>query len=240
MGKIKLSKIKINPNNPRVIKDNKFKELVKSIREFPKMMELRPIVVDDNWVALGGNMRRTALKHLKYNEIPEEWVKKASELTKDEKQRFIIADNVGYGQWDWDKLANEWEIESLEEWGVNVPTIKNTELLSGLEYKEMYYEPKNKPEINLKDCIYLDKFNAKIDCLKDFDITKEQREILEIFAYRFIRIDFQRVADYYAYNATDGEQKAMERLRLVLTDSGIDGFIQDDLLKILKETQDEF
>jgi len=121
---IKLSEIKSNPNNPRIIKDDKFEKLVKSIREFPKMMELRPMVVNSDNVVLGGNMRLKALKHLGYKEIQEDWVKRSDELTEDEQRRFIIADNVGFGEHDWDLLANEWDINELEDWGLEVPNFE--------------------------------------------------------------------------------------------------------------------
>jgi DNA modification methylase len=118
---MKITELKSNPDNPRIIKDNKFKKLVKSINEFPKMMELRPIIIDSENVVLGGNMRLAAIKELKMKDIPGSWVKKASELTEEEKKRFIISDNVGFGEWDWDILANEWDVEKLEEWGVDLP-----------------------------------------------------------------------------------------------------------------------
>jgi len=125
---MKLSEIKPNPDNPRVIRDNQFQKLRNSITEFPKMMELRPIVVDENNVVLGGNMRLRALQFLKMNEVPDTWVKKASELTDDEKRRFIIADNVSGGEWDWDLLANEWDAIQLDDWGIIMPTDFNTEI----------------------------------------------------------------------------------------------------------------
>lgn len=115
-----LSEIKANPDNPRVIRDERFEKLCKSIKEFPKMMSLRPIVVDDNNMVLGGNMRLRALQVLKFKEIPDEWVKMASELSEEEKKRFIIADNVNFGEHDWDMLKQEWDIDELSEWGLDV------------------------------------------------------------------------------------------------------------------------
>jgi hypothetical protein len=115
---MKLTEIKSNPNNPRVIKDHKFEKLKKSISEFPKMMELRPMVINEDNIVLGGNMRLKALKDLGYKEVPEEWVKRASDLTEEETRRFIIADNVGFGEHDWEMLANEWDTEELEDWGL--------------------------------------------------------------------------------------------------------------------------
>jgi ParB-like chromosome segregation protein Spo0J len=119
---IKLSTIKSNPNNPRVIKDDKFAKLVNSIKEFPKMMELRPMVVNSDMVVLGGNMRLKALKEAGYKEVPNEWVKSAESLTEEEQRRFIIADNVGFGEHDWDMLANEWDAVELESWGLDMPS----------------------------------------------------------------------------------------------------------------------
>jgi hypothetical protein len=114
---VKISEIKPNPNNPRVIKDDKFKKLVASIREFPKMLELRPIVVNADMVVLGGNMRLKALKELGLKEAP---IIKIDDLTEDQQKEFIIKDNVGFGEWDWEQLANEWDSELLTEWGLDV------------------------------------------------------------------------------------------------------------------------
>lgn len=118
---IKLSTIKSNPNNPRVIKDDKFAKLVNSIKEFPKMMELRPMVVNADNIVLGGNMRLKALKEAGYTEVPEAWVKSAESLTEEEQRRFIIADNVGFGEHDWAMLQSEWDVEELSNWGLDIP-----------------------------------------------------------------------------------------------------------------------
>jgi len=121
---MKLSDIKPNPNNPRLIKDDRFKNLVKSIEEFPKMMKLRPIIVDNNMIILGGNMRYKALQELKFKDIPDEWVKKASELNEEEIRRFIIADNIQHGDWDYDLLA-DWDSQEMLDWGLEIPEINN-------------------------------------------------------------------------------------------------------------------
>jgi ParB-like chromosome segregation protein Spo0J len=132
-----ISEIKNNPNNPRVIKDDKFEKLVASIKEFPKMLEIRPIVVNDDMIVLGGNMR---LKACKAAGLKEVHVIKASELTEDEQRQFIIKDNVSGGEWDWDMLANEWDVEQLEEWGLDVPNFGETEEQKDLsdELKETF------------------------------------------------------------------------------------------------------
>ena len=122
---VKIKDIKSNPNNPRVIKDDKFHKLCESIKAFPKMLELRPIVVNDDMVVLGGNMRLKALRHLGLKEAP---IIKASDLTEDQQRQFIIKDNAGFGEWDWDMIANEWDTDELEEWGIDVPVFPETEL----------------------------------------------------------------------------------------------------------------
>lgn len=115
---ISISKVKANPNNPRIIKDDKFEKLVKSVKEFPKMLELRPIVVNEDMIVLGGNMRLKACKEAGLKEIP---IIKASELTEEQQKEFIIKDNVGFGEWDWNDLANNWEADKLNEWGLDIP-----------------------------------------------------------------------------------------------------------------------
>jgi hypothetical protein len=114
---VKTKDIIANENNPRVIKDDKFKKLVQSIKDFPQMLQLRPIVVNDEMVVLGGNMRLRAVQEVGLKEVP---IIKASDLTEEQQKEFIIKDNVGFGEWDWDILANEWEPELLTAWGLDV------------------------------------------------------------------------------------------------------------------------
>ena len=135
---MKLSSIKPNPANPRTIKDESFKKLCKSIEQFPKMMALRPMVIDQDGVILGGNMRFKALQHLGFKEVPDEWVKRADELTEDERRRFIIADNVSGGDWDVEELAANWDLDELESWGVDLPDFEEEEEV--LEAEEDDYE----------------------------------------------------------------------------------------------------
>ena len=126
---MKLSQLKSNPNNPRLIKDDKFKKLVTSLREFPEMMAKRPMVcvtdTDGKLYPLGGNMRLRALQELKYKEIPDNWVMLADEWSEEKRKEFTIKDNVSFGEWDWDTLANEWNFEELTEWGLDIPNIDN-------------------------------------------------------------------------------------------------------------------
>lgn len=115
------AKLRVNPDNPRVIRDERFAKLVQSIREFPKMLEIRPIVVNAEMMVLGGNMRLRACQEAGLKKVP---VIRADELTEDEQRRFIIADNVAFGEHDWDTLAN-WDAEELTEWGLGIPDFTN-------------------------------------------------------------------------------------------------------------------
>tara|TARA_X000001382_G_scaffold21456_1_gene13046 strand:+ start:1911 stop:2411 length:501 start_codon:yes stop_codon:yes gene_type:complete len=115
--KLEINKLKPNKDNPRIIKDFKFKKLVQSIKDFPEMLELRPIVVDENMTILGGNMRHKACIEAGLKEV---YVKIAKGLSEKQKKEFIVKDNVGFGEWEWDILANEWDSTKLNEWGLDV------------------------------------------------------------------------------------------------------------------------
>ena len=122
-------KIKLNPNNPRIIKDDKFKKLVQSIKEFPEMLDIRPIVVNKEGIILGGNMRFKACIEAGIKEPPYVVV----DLTEDQQKEFLIKDNVSGGEWDWEALANEWNVEQLEDWGLDMPAIEHEEVLEAEE-----------------------------------------------------------------------------------------------------------
>ena len=115
--KVKISKIKSNPINPRIVKNDKFKRLVESIKQFPEMLEKRPIVTDEDFMILGGNMRWKACVELGFKEV---YVNVAKGWTKEQINEFIIKDNGHAGEWDWDALANYWEPEKLKDWGMDV------------------------------------------------------------------------------------------------------------------------
>jgi site-specific DNA-methyltransferase (adenine-specific) len=122
---VKTKDIIPNAENPRIIKDDKFKKLVKSIKDFPEMLEIRPIVVNNEMMILGGNMRLKAIQEIGIKEVP---IIKAENLTEEQQREFLIKDNVGFGEWDWDALANDWNPEELNEWGLDVPNMDMTEL----------------------------------------------------------------------------------------------------------------
>jgi len=130
MQLINIQEVRPNENNPRFIKDYKFKKLVKSIKEFPQMLKLRPIVVNSDMVVLGGNMRLKACKEAGLKEV---WVLKADELTEQQQREFIVKDNVGFGEWDWDILGNEWDTQQLEDWGLEFIPFEEEEVLEAKE-----------------------------------------------------------------------------------------------------------
>ena len=122
--KVKIGKIKNNPNNPRLIKDDKFKKLVKSVKEFPEMLEIRPIVVDKDNIVLGGNMRLRACQEAGLKEVH---IIQADKLTEKQQREFIIKDNLGMGEWDWDDLANHFDASDLNRYGMEVPELTEME-----------------------------------------------------------------------------------------------------------------
>jgi hypothetical protein len=141
--KVSIKEIKLSPDNPRVVKDDKFKKLVKSIQDFPEMLELRPIVVDEDNVILGGNMRYRALQEAGIKEV---YIIKAVGLTEEKKKEFVIKDNVSYGEWDWDIIANDFDTDELKDWGMDIPELSKTDevpipasyRMSGEEKMEIY------------------------------------------------------------------------------------------------------
>jgi len=163
---LKISQLKENINNPRLIKGDKFKKLVKSIQEFPEMLELRPIVVDENMVVLGGNMRLKACKEAGLKEV---WIEVAENLTEAQKKEFIIKDNVGFGEWEWDILANEWDAMDLNEWGLDTWQPSDINLDQFFEENNAEIENKNKIILEYTD----EDYNKVIEAFKNHLGSKE-------------------------------------------------------------------
>ena len=241
------------PRNPRQWTQTDIDNTARSIAEDEDFLEDRPLLVTpdgDGYVVFAGNLRRDGAKKQKMKTVPAVVYYPETDEDRLTVKRRAMKDNGAYGSWDYDALANEWDDLPLQDWGVPAwetdeteiePTKKEmtqTELLSGIEYNGVYYEPDEVPHLELQDCINTDKFDAKVAALDEYDLTPEQKETLRLFAYRFIRIDFEAVANYYAFNATDEERKAIERLRLVLSDNGLNGFIEDKLLRVAKIAED--
>jgi len=170
---MKINEIKINEENPRTIKDRKFKKLVQSIQEFPEMLKLRPIIIDENNIILGGNMRYRACMEAGLEDVP---VKIAKGLTEKQKKEFIIKDNANFGDWDWDVLGNEWDTYNLDDWGVEVwknvdDSIKKINTME--EWVGMpTFEPKENP---FKIIVNFEKIEDREQFEKEFGIIIQQK-----------------------------------------------------------------
>jgi len=215
---VKLYKIKGNPNNPRIIKNDKFKKLVKSIQEFPEMLEKRPIIVDEDLMVLGGNMRLKASKDAGLKEV---WIDIAEGWTKEQKDEFVVKDNVNFGDWEWDILANEWDSVQLSEWGLDVwenhdDTIVEDDNIYTRKIEAPTYEPKNeKPKPNeLYETKKVEELIEKIQALK---LHKTEQAFLIYAAYRHTVFDYSKIADFYAHSNKE-VQELMEDSALVIID----------------------
>jgi len=163
--KVSINKIKPNQDNPRLIKDYKFQKLVNSIKEFPEMLEKRPIVVDENMIVLGGNMRLKACQEAGLKEVD---ITIAEGWTDAQKKEFIIKDNVGFGEWDWDLLANNWQSEKLNDWGLEVWVNEDYNV------DDFFTEEKEKEEIFKIVLEYTENdYNKVIDAFNKLSGSKE-------------------------------------------------------------------
>jgi len=230
---VKISKVKGNPNNPRIIKNDKFKKLVKSIKEFPEMLKLRPIVVDEDMIVLGGNMRLKASKEAGLSEV---WIDIAEGLTEEQKKEFIVKDNVGFGEWEWDLLANEWDSVQLADWGLDVWENPDDAIV---EDDDTYtrkivaptYEPKNeKPAAN--NLYNTDKVEELIDKIKGLKLHNTEQAFLIYAAYRHTVFDYSKIADFYAHSNKE-VQELMEDSALVIID--FDKAIEKGYVKLTKD-----
>ena len=220
---IKLSSIKPNPNNPRIIRNEKFEKLKRSIEEFPEMMELRPIVVDETNTIIGGNMRFRALQELGKKEVPNNWIKKASELTEDQKKRFVITDNASFGEWEWEAIKSDWGLDFVADWGVDIPEFGNDtqeqkENIYTQKVNAPLYKPKNeKPQI--KDLYDEERYKRLLSEIKASDLDQETKAFLKIAAARHIVFNYEKIADFYSHSETK-VQSLMEDSALVIIDFG--------------------
>jgi len=230
---VKISKVKGNPSNPRIIKNDKFKKLVTSIKEFPEMLKLRPIVVDENFMVLGGNMRLKASKEAGLSEV---WIEIAEGLTEEQKKEFIVKDNVGFGEWEWDILANEWDSVQLAEWGLDVWENQDDGIV---EEDDTYtrkivaptYEPKNEKPI-IDDLFSTQKADELIHKIKQADLSEEELMFLSHCALRHTVYDYSKIADFYAHSSKE-IQELMEDSALVIID--FDKAIEKGYVKLTKD-----
>jgi len=209
--KVKISDIKANPNNPRLIKDDNFAKLVQSVTEFPEMLEIRPIVVNSEMVVLGGNMRLKACKEAKIKELT---VIIADNLTEEQQREFLIKDNVSGGEWDWNILANEWDAEKLEEWGLDLPITKDLNEQDLFDIEIPFYTPSAiVPDVN--ELANLDKTKNLIDKINSLEVDNELKEVLKVRASFFTDFNFQKIADYYS-SQEEKIQEVFKDLGLVI------------------------
>jgi len=214
---VKISKVKGNPDNPRIIKNDKFKKLVKSIQEFPEMLKLRPIVVDEDMIVLGGNMRLKASKDAGLKEV---WIEVAEGLTEEQKKEFIVKDNVGFGEWEWDMLANEWDSVQLAEWGLdvweNLDDTKEDENTYTQKIETPKYEPTgDKP--TEEELYNEDKVKELIKKIGLSNATKDEKEFLIKAAYRHTVFNYKNIAEFYVHSSKE-IQELMEDSALVIID----------------------
>jgi len=221
---VQISKVKPNPNNPRIIKDEKFAKLVKSIQEFPDMLNKRPLVcytdTDGQFVVLGGNMRLKAAKECKLKEIP---IILADEWTSEQRAEFLIKDNVGFGEWDWEQLANEWDVQQLEDWGLDVPGFQGEEL----EAQEDDYEI---PDVVQTDIVLGDLFEIGEHRLLCGDST-DSDQVAKLMNGKEADLIFTSPP----YNGNT--QTPQGKLYL---NNDLDNKTEEDYLKFLDEIKDSF
>jgi len=168
---IKLSKIKPNKDNPRVIKDDDFLALVDSIKKFPEMMKLKPIVVDEHWIVQAGNQRLKALLHLNYKDVPDDWILQSKDLTKDQWDEFVIKDNLHSGDWNFEMLKLNYNVQLLSDWGIETSRITDVNLDNFFsENKTNQTETKNKIILEYTD----DDYAKVIEAFKKHNGSKEE------------------------------------------------------------------
>ena len=252
---IKLKDINGNPANPRTIRDKAFQDLKRSIAQFPQMLEKRPIAVIKDagkWVAIGGNQRTKALIDLQRDIKDDDFADRyktepdavalltgyfakgipcvdCTDLTADQQRRFIIADNLPFGEWDTDALANEWDVDELQEWGMpdfvfGGDMSEDDEHGGGSLDEGKYtqkvetpvYEPKNeKPEIN--ELYNEDRYKELLSEIENSGVSDDVKNILRIAASRHIVFNYEKMADFYAHSEKEA-QVLMENSALVIID----------------------
>lgn len=231
--KLPITDIRPNPTNPRTIKDEAFNKLVKSLKEFPEMLDVREIVVNTEYIILGGNMRFKAAQAAGFKEIPV----KVVDWTEEKQNEFIIKDNVSGGEWDYDQLANQWEREQLEAWGLDLPALIDPDFYTA-DINTPTYEPRNeKPDITeLYDTTVFDRLMAEIE---SSGLPDDDKTMLRLAAHRHIVFDYAKIADYYA-NSEAEVQNLMENSALIIIDyqKAIElGYVK--LTQDMMELQDE-
>jgi hypothetical protein len=232
---VDIRQVRPNPDNPRIIKGDKFKKLVKSIKEFPEMLELRPIVVNSDMVVLGGNMRLKACEEAGLEEVP---ILYADKLTEDQQKEFVIKDNSSFGEWDWDILANEWDTDKLTDWGLDLPVAFDEDEENN--YSRKIEPPTYEPSEIKPDYAHLvdkSKMQSLLNEIELSNINESDKEFLRLAAYRHLVFNYGRIADFYA-NSDKEVQELMERSALVIID--FDKAIEGGYIELSKTLNDLF
>lgn len=273
---ISLSRIVENKDNPRTITENKFKKLVRSLLTFPRMLTLRPIVVDETMTVLGGNMRLKALSQIstmdkdslrsviaenekltsgELDHLTEYWlawqknpaatIVNADDLTEAQKKEFVIKDNVGFGDWDYDRLANEWETKDLNDWGMDLwdnagENDQEEKEDEGDNYERKIvtpiYEP-NRDAPSLLECYDKGKTDALMLDIDNASLPDEVKDFLRAAAYRHVEFNYEKIADYYA-SADKETQRLFEDSALVILD--VDSAIEDGFVVLSKDFLEQY
>lgn len=237
-----IADLKKLPNNPRVIRDNQFKKLCDSVRDNPEYFAARPIILSDRTgelIIIAGNQRYEAAKALGLDQVPTFLL---SGLSEAKEREIVIRDNVNNGEWDMDLLANEWNQQDLADWGIDVagwhiePQGDTTpDLRDDYSPKvgEVIYEPKETKHRPADLFTRESRFDAEISAINDEQI----REMLRARASFFSTFNYAKIADYYAYQATQEEKALFEKLALVILDR--DGLIENGFAEIINAVQEE-
>ena len=208
---VDINELTLTEKNPRTISKKDFATLKKSLKDFPSMLKVREVVIDENYRVLGGHQRIKALQAQGKTKLV---VKKVTGWTEEQKDEFLIKDNIANGDWDNDKLANEWDKEKLEEWGLPIKIAGNSDYKELLDVSIPYYEPdEKKPDLDkLADFSDFDELNKVIDGLK---LEEGLEKLLRARTAFFVDFNFQKIADYYAHSDKD-TQEIMKKLGLVI------------------------
>jgi len=221
---IEVSKVVLNKDNPRVIKDEKFKKLVESVKNFPEMLKIRPIVLNRDYVIIGGNQRFKACIEAGFKKVPFYF---ADELTPEQEKEFMIRDNVQSGDWDMDLLEG-FELDSLKDWGLDFGTdlTEQEEAYSRNVEAPLYLVTGEKPKIS--ELFDFTKTREILERIEKSNVSLELKEFLKISAMRFTVLNFEKIAEFYAQEEKE-VQELIEDNALVIIDfnRAIDkGFIQ--------------
>jgi len=226
---VNITEIKENKDNPRKISKSQLERLKVSLQKFPEMLSIREIVVDENMMILGGNMRYRALKELGEKTVPVKIIKGLSE---EQKKEFIIKDNNNYGEWDVDLLQN-WDMDLLKDWDLDdkyINKISDNKYVNINKVLVNTYHPDK--IVNINDCINTEKYDYLCKKINQMNISEDIRRFLLLSATRFIEFNYKNIANYYVLSSKE-VQNMMEELLLVIID--VDDILQNNYLKFTKD-----